>query len=114
LAAHLGATHATIAEAMQLGVRTLDKYYSEELARAQITIDVAVTSVFLTKCLGGTGTPGDEFDWKRADVAALIHFTRTRLGWTEPQRPDRSPGGPPVLRALLRLPPPQDEPDAAA
>jgi hypothetical protein len=57
--------------------------YRDELARAELTVRASVARTYIAKCLGGDEINGETPDWRKADTNALIHFMRTRLGWTE-------------------------------
>jgi hypothetical protein len=79
----LGASHAQCAAVIGLSPTTLAKHYQPELRKAQLAVHSMVAQTYIAKVLGGTGAPGDPRDWKRADTAALIWYTKTQLGWTE-------------------------------
>ena len=79
----LNVTHRQVAEVMRLAVGTLRKHYREELDKAKLEIDIAVSETFIAKCLGGTGAEGDPRDWRKADTTALIWYTKARMGWTD-------------------------------
>ena len=76
----MGLTQDQIAKAIEISDVSLRKFYPDEIARGMVALHAAVGSVFVTKCLGGTV---EEPDWRKADTAALIHYVRTRMGWTE-------------------------------
>jgi hypothetical protein len=78
-------THEQIARMLGLrSVTTLEKYYRNELDRGTIRVHAAVGSVFIKKCLGGDpNDPDNPPDWRKADVPSLLHYVRTRMGWTE-------------------------------
>jgi hypothetical protein len=87
--ASMALTHEQIAKALGVGVTSLEKHYADDLAVGQITIHAAIGSVFVKKCLGGdpnANDPNDLPNWRRADVPSLLHFVRTRLGWTEQEK----------------------------
>ena len=79
----LNLNHERVAAVMGLNPKTLRKHYRDELHRAKIEVDIAVGQTFVAKCLGGTGAPGDERNWRNADTKALIWYTKTQLGWRE-------------------------------
>jgi hypothetical protein len=83
LAGLLHASHKQIALALGIAKHTLERHYRDELARAQVTFASLIVGTYAAKCLGGTGTPDDPYDWKKADTNAVIFFLKARLGWTE-------------------------------
>jgi hypothetical protein len=96
---HLGATHDQAAFVLGLSRNTLRKHYRAELGRAGITVACQIGQTYVAKCLGGIG---ENRDWRRADTAALIWFTKSRLGWTD-QADGVQPAGAGGAGAVLRL-----------
>jgi hypothetical protein len=84
MAGLLHATHEQIALALGVHKHTLEKHYKHELSQAQIAFASQIIGVYAAKCLGGSGLPGDEPDWRRADTAAVLFYLKSRLGWSEP------------------------------
>ena len=84
LAASLGASRERIAKAAGIkSHRTLERWYAPELARAELNVRAAIARTYVAKILGGDEINGETPDWRKADTAALLHFMRVRLGWTE-------------------------------
>jgi hypothetical protein len=88
LAAGAGIPQDRIAAAMEISPTTLTKHYRNELDRAIRTINSAIANTYVAKCLGGDEINGETPDWRKADTAALLHYMRSRLGWTEATGPD--------------------------
>jgi hypothetical protein len=76
LAASVGATQDQIARSIGIAWATLAKHYRAELARAKVAVDLEVAQTYREKMLGGG-------DWRKADVPALIWYTKARLGWSD-------------------------------
>jgi hypothetical protein len=81
----MGLTHAQICSAIGLGsTTTLEKHYADDLAKGQIAVHAAIGLTYVHRCLGGVpGSVDNPPDWRKADVPALIHYVKSRMGWTE-------------------------------
>jgi hypothetical protein len=88
--ASMALTHPQIATPIGVGLSTLNKHYENELTLGTIAVHAAVGSTFIRRCLGGDpNDPLNPPDWKKADVNALLHFVRTRMGWSDKPEPFR-------------------------
>jgi hypothetical protein len=88
--AAMALTHDQIARAIGVGLSTLTKHYEDELTKGTIAIHAAVGSTFIRRCLGGDpNDPLNPPNWEKADVNALLHFVKTRLGWSDKPEPFR-------------------------
>jgi hypothetical protein len=88
--ASMGLTHEQIAKAIGVGLSTLDKHYENELTLGTIAVHAAVGSTFIRRCLGGDpNDPLNPPNWEKADVPALLHYVKTRLGWSDKPEPFR-------------------------
>jgi hypothetical protein len=84
----MGLTQQQIAVAIGLrSVTSLEKHYADDLAMGQITIHAAIGLTYVHRCLGGVpGSVDNPPDWRKADVNALLHYVKSRLGWVEPEK----------------------------
>jgi hypothetical protein len=84
----MGLTREQVATVVGVGLTTLEKHYADALAKGTIAIHSAVGSTFIRKCLGGDpGDPDNPPDWRKADMNALLHYVRTRMGWSDEAKP---------------------------
>lgn len=69
-----GATLENVADVTGLSIPTLRKLYGRELAAGESMANIAVGKKLFERCMAG-------------DVAALIFWAKTRMGWREKEAP---------------------------
>lgn len=74
-----GWTHEKIASAVRVDEKTLRKHYANELDHAKAMADAMVSRSLLMQAVGG---PRQE--WERANVSAAIWYSKTQMGWKQP------------------------------